>query len=405
MRFYPSIYLLSLFSISNILIKGCLANSCEDKTKEQFQVGKKPGFTKNCAQIRRKYASHCAFNANVKDKCANTCGICGGEGNLDFCKDYSGKFWIAKDTQWAKEKSCADVPKNPTRWCSKFNFKKKCPVACGLCTPKQTQCNGLASNCGMKVNELLYATLHNANHDDVPFQNHNAPLEEAIDAGYRGIFLDVCKCDGQIVFCHGSCGIGRRDPKEVFTNINTFLDDNRWELIIFNFEMSYGSPTPAELWNVMSTVYGFTSKIYEKSGPWPSLKEMLDSGKQIIAFQHNAGSNGAVNQIHDFFAYTMGTNWDFDGVGEVQNFSESCKIRRGSTGSDFYSVNHFVTGIFGPSSSASSTLNQYSYVKNRVEYCETFMNSKPNFINIDYWQKGDVVQYTMDENAARSWGG
>ncbi len=102
----------------------------------------------------------------------------------------------------------------------------------------------------------------------------------------------------------------------------------------------------------------------------------------------------------------MGTNWDFDGVGEVQNYSESCQIIRGSTGSDFYSVNHFVTGTFGPSSSASSTtLNQYSYLKYRVEYCDTVVNSKPNFIKIDFWQRGDVVLYMMDENAARSRGG
>ena len=28
-------------------------------------------------------------------------------------------------------------------------------------------CNGLQSNCDMKINEIMYATVHNANHDDL----------------------------------------------------------------------------------------------------------------------------------------------------------------------------------------------------------------------------------------------
>ena len=394
--------LLNLSIVAALLIEGCIANSCQDKTTEIFQVGKKANFKKNCNQIRRKYSQNCNFNANVKDKCRKTCGICGSLGNADFCKDHSGKFVIAKDTEWEKQKSCADVPKNPSKWCSKFKFKKKCPVACGLCVPKDTKCNGLASNCGMAANELLYATVHNANHHEFPFQNHNEELEDAIEAGYRGLFLDVCKCDGETVFCHGSCNLGRRDPSTVFENINSFLNNNPMEVIIFNFEMSTGDPTPTELWNVMSSVNGFTSKVYERtSANWPTLKQMLDNQKQIIAFQHN-GKAGFTPKIYDFFQYTMGTNWDFDSVSEISNYAESCAIRRGSSGSNFYSVNNFVTGTFGPNASASETVNEESYLKKRISDCESTMNSKPNFINVDYWQKGDLVKVTMEENAARA---
>ena len=98
----------------------------------------------------------------------------------------------------------------------------------------------------------------------------------------------------------------------------------------------------------------------------------------------------------------MGTNWDFDSVSEISNYAESCAIRRGSSGSNFYSVNNFVTGTFGPNASASETVNEESYLKKRISDCESTMNSKPNFINVDYWQKGDLVKVTMEENAARA---
>eukprot|EP00554_Chaetoceros_debilis_P006244 CAMPEP_0194080804 /NCGR_PEP_ID=MMETSP0149-20130528/6745_1 /TAXON_ID=122233 /ORGANISM="Chaetoceros debilis, Strain MM31A-1" /LENGTH=401 /DNA_ID=CAMNT_0038762599 /DNA_START=77 /DNA_END=1282 /DNA_ORIENTATION=- len=393
----------SLLYLAAIMFAKAYA-ACEDKAgSDQFQVGKKTEFRKKCSQIRRKYSAHCNFNSNVRDKCEESCGICGNLGNDEFCKDDSGTFKIAKGTQWEKVKSCTDVPKNPSKWCDKFNFKKKCPVACGLCTINYSKCNGLESNCGMKVDDLLYATLHNANHHELPFQNHNEELEGALAAGYRGLFLDVCKCDGEIVFCHGVCGLGRRDPTTVFANINTFLNENPRDMIIFNFEMSVGSPTPAELWSDISSVGGFTEKFYEKgSGNWPTLSQMLDSQKQIIAFQHNAGSNGLVSKIHDFFQYTMGTNWDFDQVSDISDYASSCAIRRGQSGSNFYSVNNFVTGTFGPSASASERVNEESYLKDRLINCESIMGSKPNFINIDYWQKGDLVKVTMEENAARA---
>lgn len=306
---FSRILLACIVTVSIIL--GCVANNCEDSTSDKFQLGKNPNFQKNCVQIRRNYSRSCNFNSVVKTNCAYSCALCGPLGNDDYCKDTPGTFFIAKNTQWEKEKSCADVSKNPLKWCSKFNFKKKCPVACQLCTQKHHQCNGLASNCNMRVNHLLYPSVHNANHHSLPFQNHNKELEAAIEKGYRGLFLDVCKCNGEVVFCHANCGVGRRDPHEVFTDINEFLDMNPRDMIIFNFEISTGNPTPAELWSLMSTVTGLTQKVYQKnSGSWPILGEMLDSGKQIIAFQHNGpdcpNSAGCTPKIYDFFDYTMG---------------------------------------------------------------------------------------------------
>jgi hypothetical protein len=65
-------------------------------------------------------------------------------------------------------------------------------------------CNGLNSNCNLRANEILYATLHNAMatfEDGFIFgPNHQKKLEQAIEVGYRGINLDLCNCGGQTVF-------------------------------------------------------------------------------------------------------------------------------------------------------------------------------------------------------------
>lgn len=384
------------------------AQVCEDKTSEQFQVGKSDTFLKNCNQIRRKMPHLCNYKSIVQENCQFTCGLCGYLANESYCVDVEGKFTIAAGTIWEKEKSCANAENKQEMFCNKWTFKKKCPKACGFCEPSGVRCNGLDSNCGMRVNDLLYATVHNAQHDTPPFQNHNAPLEEALVAGYRGLMLDVCKCDDELRFCHGNCNIGKRDIESVITNIVSFLDNNPKDVIIIDFEMSVGDPTPDELWRVMSSVPRLDNKVYQYAyGEWPTLGAMTDAGKQIIAFQHNGpdcpGSYGCSPKIYDFFDYTMGTDWDYDNVSDIRDYQTSCQIKRGANGKrHFYSVNNFVTNFFGPSAPSSAIVNQIDFARERVHNCAEVMNAEPNFINVDYWQLGDVVGFVNEENAARA---
>jgi hypothetical protein len=65
-------------------------------------------------------------------------------------------------------------------------------------------CNGLDTICDLRADEILYATLHNAMatfEDGFLFgPNHRYKLEGAIQAGYRGLNLDICNCGGEHIF-------------------------------------------------------------------------------------------------------------------------------------------------------------------------------------------------------------
>ena len=68
-------------------------------------------------------------------------------------------------------------------------------------------CHGLEGICDLRVDEVMYATLHNgmASIEDlfIGNVNHKYNVEEALEAGYRGLNLDICNCYGEVVFCHG----------------------------------------------------------------------------------------------------------------------------------------------------------------------------------------------------------
>lgn len=66
-------------------------------------------------------------------------------------------------------------------------------------------CNGLENICDLRVNEILFASLHDGMTE---FEQGNFvrihqqfEIERALEAGYRAFKLDVCKCDGKLEFC------------------------------------------------------------------------------------------------------------------------------------------------------------------------------------------------------------
>ena len=211
------------------------------------------------------------------------------------------------------------------------------PAECSGAAPNC--CMGLTNTCELRINELFFAAMHNANNDDDKWNsNHEAPLEEALEAGFRAFYLDVCMCRGKIVFCHANCfWAGQQDPTEIFENVVQFLNKNPSELVIFNFQISYGSPSPLQLWNVMKNVNGLQNMSYvHNGGTWPKLKNLLQDGKQIISLKHNGenclntANSGCTPYIQEFFKYTVGTKWDFDSVSQIRNTQYSCVGARGT---------------------------------------------------------------------------
>lgn len=158
--------------------------------------------------------------------------------------------------------------------------------------PSRNCCNGLDSICDLGVDDILYATVHNAmatSEDGFLFlPNHHFKLEDALEAGYRGINLDVCNCGGNYQFCHGVCHFGARDIVEVFANINRFLDLNPTEVVAIPLQINNGVGDTVDikvLYNLMLQVPGFTDKFYVHENlveDWPTLRESIDANKVRI---------------------------------------------------------------------------------------------------------------------------
>ncbi|KAL3922201.1 MAG: hypothetical protein SGARI_006508 [Bacillariaceae sp.] len=86
----------------------------------------------------------------------------------------------------------------------------------------------------------------------------NDPIVESLDAGYRGLALDLCNCNGQMQFCHGGsqtgCAVGRRDPVDTFDEINKWVDVNPNNVVMIYLQINEAAGGSIELTDVEQIV-------------------------------------------------------------------------------------------------------------------------------------------------------
>lgn len=276
-------------------------------------------------------------------------------------------------------------------------------------------CNGLDSICDLRANEILYATLHNGMstiEDGFLFgPNHKFQLEKALKAGYRGLNLDICNCGGEIIFCHGICTLGPRDVSDVMNGVNTFLDQNPSEIIVFIYQVNNDVDRYVDLndfYDKLLQIEGLTEKMYVHDGPtssWPTLRQLTDPNynKRVIMFHYNGPDcnedrSRCPDGLHLYYNYAIDNDWSHDDTTSIENRLSSCRLKSNGINRDtFIGLNNFVSP---PSRSSAETLNEYSAASEYVETCTALLKTDINFLLVDFWSVGEVPRVTQDHNRA-----
>lgn len=278
-------------------------------------------------------------------------------------------------------------------------------------------CNGLNNTCDLRADEIMYAGLHNAmaarENGFLVGANHDLSMEKALEAGYRAINIDFGKCNGRPQLYHGKCGIGSRNPVQLLSNIVTFLDQNPTEIVLITVQFvnddAETNPanvaTVSDLVAVIDSVDGLTEKLYAHPGlsePWPTLRELRDTGKQIILFHYNVGichQEGCPYGLHDYFVYAEETEFQFASLLEIEDTTRSCSVTRGSNRATFFGINLFLTL---PSRAAADTVNSIQFLQRHVSECEELNGGNlANIVWVDFWTRGQLPLFVQRRNNHR----
>ncbi|MBI1288962.1 MAG: T9SS type A sorting domain-containing protein [Flavobacteriales bacterium] len=262
------------------------------------------------------------------------------------------------------------------------------------------QCNGHPELCGKRYDQVAYLTTHNsfnAGDDGFNLPNQTHGVAQQLNDGVRALMLDVYDEGGVATEYHGFSFLGTEPLATSLTEIKDFLDANPNEIVTILFETYITS----DLMDTVITQVGLKPMLYVQSlgEPWPTLQEMIDSGKRLVIFSdHNNGQPG-----QDWYLYM----WDF---AVETNFANnalsdfSCDFNRGDSINDLFILNHFATDptLGTGRADLAAQANEFNYFYPRALQCWNETGKFSNFPTVDFYELGNTLEVVDSLNGVTS---
>jgi hypothetical protein len=279
-------------------------------------------------------------------------------------------------------------------------------------------CNGHAELCDRPVNEVAYATTHNAmsiTEYGWIWPSHDGSITNQLNAGIRGFLIDthywddaawieeelqafppklqaavldildqveLSKEDGSYL-CHMMCGLGATDLNETLEEMRVFLDNHPEEVILIVFEdkITTGDTDEAFAESGLDTLL----YVHEDGQPWPTLRQLIEDNQRVLVMAENESPPPAY-YLHAW-DYTEETPYSFSNLEDFDD--SSCRPNRGDTDKPFFLLNHWITRA-SPSRVDATILNDYDYLLERAQRCAEERGQIPNLVGVNFYLNGDV---------------
>ncbi|KAG0196241.1 hypothetical protein BGX28_010384 [Mortierella sp. GBA30] len=280
----------------------------------------------------------------------------------------------------------------------------------------QQLCNGYAELCGRTYDKIAYATTHNS----YAFQhgalgaNQNNDIPTQLSDGIRAFMLDAYYVPtgdtADIELCHTKCNLlDAGTLSKTLTQIKTFMDANPNEVITIFFENAEN--LMPEKFQMVYTSTGIDRYSYTQaagSAIWPTLAAMISNGKRLLTFMDSGfDSNGNVPWLMGEYNFIFETPWLIH-----RDTPFPCTVDRPENQrKQMYMLNHFISGnvtmsgvdVEVPQPLVANVTNAAN-LTDHINSCQTTFNQIPNFIAVDFYEQGSVLQATAAVNRV-TWNG
>ncbi len=250
------------------------------------------------------------------------------------------------------------------------------------------QCNGHESLCDKLYDEVAYLTTHNAynaEQDDFMAANQTYGITQQLNDGVRALMIDVYDENGVPTVYHGFTFLGTAPLSANLLEIKNFLTENPNEIVTIILECY----TTADAIEQALTDADLSDFLYAKNGDWASLQDMIDANQRLVIFTDVDDASPMQNWYHYVWNYAVETHYSVHDTAEMV-----CDYNRGNAWNDLFIFNHFITNAsFGTGLPLEAeTANSNPFFINRVLECQAVHDKFPNFITVDFYEKGDALQ-------------
>lgn len=271
--------------------------------------------------------------------------------------------------------------------------------ACGETTPAPqpakipppSECNGHAELCSRRFDEVAFPATHNAMSNFAEgwaAANQNFGMRKQLDDGIRAMLFDTYEWNDDLYLCHSVCALGHRPLVEALKEVRTFLDEHPYEVLAFSIEDHITAAQTEQAFKAA----GLAEMMYvhEAGTPWPTLYDMIVSGKRIVAGAENEGTPPA--WYHHFWDIAWDTPYSF---AKPEDFN--CSLNRGTKGNDLFLMNHWLSDPLSTPDRAK-VANEYSLLSARAKQCQTEGGQIPNFVAVDFYDIGALFKVVNELN-------
>ncbi|OBT54805.1 hypothetical protein VE04_04071 [Pseudogymnoascus sp. 24MN13] len=266
-------------------------------------------------------------------------------------------------------------------------------------------CNGDARLCGRKYSNVTQIGAHNSAFvGELPTQNQGLEVEGQLDMGIR--FLQAQTHNlfglGEMYMCHTSCFLLNTGPLvKYLERINKWMVAHPNEVVILlltNQDNADVSIFGKAMVNSGLAKLAYTPPKKLALDEWPTLQEMINSNKRLVMFLDYHADTAKVPYILDEFAYCFETPFS-----QTDPTFPQCSVDRppnASAAGRFSIINHVLDfaltpgkdGVLIPDILQAEKTNSVASIMAQVGLCQKAHGATPNFILVDYAERGEVIK-------------
>ncbi|MET8472492.1 hypothetical protein ABZY90_19100 [Streptomyces sp. NPDC006422] len=291
------------------------------------------------------------------------------------------------------------------------------------------ECQGSTELCDRRYDEVAYLTTHNAmsttaDHFIGPLQDPHITTQ--LNHGARALQLDTYRWETPAEFtgrldesdftaeqralvrsavnrfnpprdglwlCHSVCRAGAIALVPTLRDIGAWMRAHPDEVVTLIIQDAVSGKDTERAFEQA----GLTDLIHrppaDPSAPWPTLGEMIHSGRRLVVFAEKA--DGPAPWYRNFYRYGMETPFTFRHPGQM-----SCTPHRGGDDKRLFLLNHFITNNGGSRLDAGK-VNSRHFLLDRAHTCARERGRPVNFVSVDYATIGDARAAVDALNAGR----
>lgn len=182
--------------------------------------------------------------------------------------------------------------------------------------------------------------------------------------------------------CHGLCELGSTPLEPAMVDVRKWMQSNPREVITFIVQDEGVTPqqTAAVFEKAGLLRYVYTQREDE---PWPTLGEMIRSGKRLVVFMENQSGGRAYPWQMPAFTWVQDTPYYYTSAEQF-----SCAKLRGEADSPLFLINHWLSNYLTRVTD-SAAVNSTGVLGERVDQCRV-QRRFPNFVAVNFYDLGDL---------------